>query len=113
MRLLSDYVLDHAKELHREADHYERDGYGSGSCLLRRVANEIEALMKEWQWTPIPVAEASEECGKSPTTLYRYIKSGRLPNVGSPEHPRVRRGDLNRKRAPKNTGEPSLVSKVI
>ena len=106
-------TLDYVKKLRHQANQYERDEVPGFPGLLRRVANELEEDEREWEWAAIPVAEAAGECGKSPSTIYRYIKVGRLANVGSPEHPLVRRGDLCGKLAPENTGEPSLVSKVI
>ncbi len=107
MRQFQDYV----KGLRCEADQYERDGLG-GERLLRRVADEIEALVREWEWGAISIREAARERGCSPSTLYRQINDGKLANVGTEAHRKVRRADLYPGAVPEPTTEPSLVAKV-
>ena len=51
------------------------------------------------------LTQAARECGYSPDALGRMVRSGRIPNLGRPGAPRVRRTDL-----PRKAGLPLLLS---
>ncbi len=109
MKLFHDFV----DSLRSEADQYERDGVG-GHLLLRRVADELDALIREWEWSAIPIPEAAEERGCHASTLYRQVREKKLTNVGTEAHPKVRRAELHHRGAvPGPMTGPSLVAKVL
>lgn len=81
--------------LRAEADIYAGvGGLVDGQKLCLRVAKQIEAAHREWLWGILTPTQAAEERGVHPSTIYRYLKSKKLPNVGREGHPRVRRADL-------------------
>ena len=98
--------------LRLEADQYEQvDAAVSGAKLCRRIAGQIEAAKREWLWETLTITEAAEETGRSYTTIWRKLKKGKMPNVGSEQHPRVRRADLHRDG--RSSGGPDLVGKIL
>lgn len=84
-----------------EAERYERDGaLVPAASLLRRVAEEAEAAVRDWRHQELTVAEAAEESGYSPKTLRRMVREGKIPDSrpeGSQGEITVRRRDLPRK----------------
>ena len=97
--------------LRDEADRYEEtDAHVCGTKLCRRIAGQIESAKREWLWEALTLQEAAEEKGQSYTTIYRKVKKGRLPNVGTEKHPKVRRGDLYRDGV---SAGPDLAGKVL
>ena len=84
-----------------EAALYERDhALVDGSGQLRRVADELEAALREHEQVTLTLKEAAEESGYSEEHLRRLVGSGSLPaqrNGCKRSHIRVRRSDLPRK----------------
>jgi hypothetical protein len=92
---VSDYLAPVIAQLHVEADQYERDGaLVDGARLLRRIAQRLEEVQREWVLQELTLREAAEESGQSYHTVQKAVSSGRLPNAGTKGHPRVRRCDL-------------------
>lgn len=88
---------DLARSLRDYADFYERDNaLVNGATLCRRIADQVESACREWQWETLTITEAAEETGRAYTTIWRKVKKGTLGNVGTEEHPRIRRVDLYR-----------------
>ena len=97
--------------LREEADRYaETDAHVSGAKLCRRIAGEIESAEREWLWGTLTIQEAADETGRSYTTIWRKVKRGKLENVGTDEHPKVRRLDLYTEGRPVGS---TLVDKVL
>jgi excisionase family DNA binding protein len=65
-----------------------------GAKFCRVVANRLERAWLEYQAEPLTITEAAQLRGEHYTTTYRKVKAGKLPNVGTEHHPRVRRRDL-------------------
>ena len=87
------------------------------AVLLESCADELEAALREHSLQALTLNEASQESGYSYSTLQKKVASGELPNMGTKNCPRVRRGDLPRKagqlpRGPSD-GEPDLAGKVL
>ena len=109
MKLFDDFV----NNLYRDADRYEEDGaLVRADLVYRRIAGELKTLILEWELTVLSIAEAARELGCDRSTLYRHINDGKLPNVGTEAHRKVRRADLYRDAVHETTTEPSLVAKV-
>ncbi len=87
------------------------------AVAVESCADDLEAALREQALEALTLNEASQESGYSYSTLQKKVASGELPNVGSKNCPRVRRGDLPRKaghlpRGPSD-GEPDLAGKVL
>jgi hypothetical protein len=97
--------------LREEADLYVVVGAAvDGAKLCHRIAEQIETAQREWLWETLSVTQAADESGRSYTTIWRKLKKGILPNVGTDQHPKVRRVDLYRDgRAP----GPDLAGKIL
>ena len=94
-----------------------RRGAAAQGVLLESCADDLEAALREQALEALTLNEASQESGYSYSTLQKKVASGELPNMGSKNCPRVRRGDLPRKagqlpRGPSG-GEPDLAGKVL
>ena len=84
---------------------------------LANCADELKAALREHDLEALTLNEASRESRYSYSSLQKRVASGELPNVGTKNCPRVRRGDLPRKagqlpRGPID-GEPDLAEKVL
>lgn len=64
---------------------------------FERAADELEAAMREADSEVLNLQDAARESGYSADHLSRLLKEGKVPNVGRPHAPRIRRGDLPRK----------------
>ena len=97
--------------LRREADTYESVGAAvNGAKLCRRVADQIAAAHREWQYELLTVSEAAQETGKHYSTISRKLKAGKLPNLGTDTHPKVRRVDLY---GTERTPGPALADRIL
>ena len=87
------------------------------ATTLEHCADDLEEAWRIWQTEPLTLDEAAEESGYSYSSLEKRVRSGRIPNIGEPGAPRVRRADLPRK-APRprfklETGEPDLAEEIL
>jgi hypothetical protein len=80
-----------------QAAEYERDGQ-PGARLLSRVAEELEAAMAENAEAVVGLNDGARLCGYSADHLGRLVRGGKIQNHGTRNRPRVRVGDLPRKR---------------
>lgn len=85
-----------------QAEAYARDGATAQAAVLRRVADELEAVWREWREAELTLGEAAAESGYSKDRLRELVAEGRLPAVGAPGELRVRRADL-----PRRPGQPA------
>ncbi len=100
-----------------EAAVLHRRGANAQAVVLEQCSEELEAALREHDLEALTLNEASQESGYSYSTLQKKVASGELPNVGSKNCPRVRRGDLPRKagqlpRRPSD-GEPDLAGTIL
>ncbi len=94
-----------------------RRGVAAQAVALETCADELEAALREHDLEALTLNVASQESGYSYSALQKKVASGELPNMGTKNCPRVRRGDLPRKagqlpRGPSD-GEPDLAEKVL
>ena len=71
------------------------------AAALDDVVSELEEEDRERGEKALTLAEAAKESGYSAGHLGRLIAEGRIENVGKKGAPRIRRGDLPRKPAPR------------
>jgi len=82
--------------------------------LLDAIVAEFDEV---WQAETAPLlnlTQAARECGYSPDALGRMVRAGRIPNLGRPGSPKVRRSDLPRKAGwpaigPRRSSEPRTI----
>ena len=92
---------------------------GRGATLqadvLLSCATDLEADERAQALEPLTLQEAARESGYSYSALQKLVATGKLPNVGSPHRPRVRRGLLPRKvgTRPLVTDGPDLAARVL
>lgn len=98
-----------------DADRYKRDGaLVSADTLLRRVAGELDEVLRAWWIEPLDLRQAAEETGLSYRALQKRIERRQVPNAGKKGAPRVRRCDLYEGGGPRlETGEPDLAEEVL
>ncbi len=106
-----------ASQWRDEADTLRRRGAEVQAVALESCADDLEAAHREQALEALTLNEASQESGYSYSALQKKVASGELPNMGTKNCPRVRRGDLPRKagqlpREPSD-GEPDLAGKVL
>lgn len=61
---------------------------------VEACAHELEAAVVERENELLSPKEAAAETGLAPATIRKRLSTGKLPNEGSPNRPRVRRRDL-------------------
>lgn len=89
------------RELRDRAESYGADGaLVDGERVYERIANDLEAVLREHRHEKLSVAEAAEESGFAEKTLRRMVREDRIPDSrppGSQEEIRIQRRDLPRK----------------
>ena len=80
-----------------DADTLRRRGASHQAEALESCAKELEAGLREHELEALTLKEAAAESGYTPDHLGRLIREGRLPKIGAPGSPRIRRADLPRK----------------
>lgn len=68
-----------------------------GHKVITEMLSDLELLFREEDSEQLTLQKAAQESGYSPDHLGREVRAGRIPNVGRPKAPRIRRGDLPRK----------------
>ncbi len=115
--LLSGSVDSLASQWRDEAETLRRRGATAQAVVLESCAEELETALREHDLEALTLNEASQESGYSYSALQKKVASDELPNMGSKNCPRVRRGDLPRKpgRLPRgpSDGEPDLVGTIL
>jgi hypothetical protein len=85
-------------ERRSEAATLRRNYDERGAALIERVLGEIDSFLQVKAEEPIAVGDAATATGFSADHLRRQVSSGELKNLGVPNKPAVRRGDLRPKR---------------
>ena len=81
------------------ADAVLLERYGSPlAAVCLRHADELDAALRTVADDALDLAAAARESGYSPDRLRHMVAAGTLPNAGRKGSPRIRRGDLPRKR---------------
>lgn len=81
-----------------DAEVLRRNGCDSLASLNERHASELEAAIAAHDDEPLTLEQGASESGLSVDRLRHKIADGELPNAGRKGAPRIRRGDLPRKR---------------
>src|SRR5262245_23433817 len=68
------------------------------AVALEQAAIELEAALRIRDDEPLTLQEAAAESGFNPESLGRLVREKRIANAGRPNAPRIRRGDLPKKR---------------
>ncbi len=106
-----------ARQWRDEAETLRKRGAVAQAVVLESCAEELEAAQREHELEALTLNEASQESGYSYSALQKKVASGELPNMGTKNCPRLRRGDLPRKasqlpRGP-GDGEPDLAGTIL
>jgi hypothetical protein len=72
--------------------------------VMESCAADLETWARERDLEGLTLDEAVAESGYSYSSLQKRVQAGELQNIGRKGAPRVRRGDLPHKAAPKPTG---------
>ena len=100
-----------------KATELRRFGAEDQATTLEYCADDLDETWRIWQTEPLTLDEAVEESGYSYSSLEKRVRSGRIPNIGEPGAPRVRRQDLPRKTPTRcfelETGEPDLAEEIL
>lgn len=77
-----------------------RDRYADerGARILAVVADELTDALNDIDSELLNLEQAAAESGYSADHLGRLIRQGKIPNAGRKNAPKIRRGDLPRKR---------------
>jgi hypothetical protein len=65
--------------------------------LLDAIVAAFDEVSRAETAPLLDLTQAARECGYSPDALGRMVRAGRIPNLGRPGAPKVRRSDLPRK----------------
>ena len=80
-----------------EAASCRRFGAEPTALAVERCAKDLEEWAKTRDLEALTLAEATTESGLSYSALQRAVREGRIPNAGTPGHPRIRREDVPKK----------------
>ena len=83
-----------------DAELLEQYGDEQLAHVCRQHADQLAAALSSQDDEPLDLAAASAESGYSSDRLRHMLTEGRVPNAGKRGAPRIRRGDLPRKRRP-------------
>ncbi len=107
-------LTDLASRWHTEAATLRRRGAPQQAVVLESCAEELEAALREHDLEALTLNEASQESGYSYSALQKKVASGELPNMGTKNCPRLRRGDLPRKPCRLlRDSKPDLVGQIL
>ena len=83
----------------QDAEVCARYGDERGAGVLHRVADELDAALRATGDEALTLEAAAMESGYSRDRLRHMVADGEIPNAGRRGAPRIRRGDLPRKKS--------------
>ena len=97
-----------------EAASCRRFGAEPTALAVERCAKDLEEWVKARELETLSLVEATTESGLSYSALQRGVREGRIPNAGTPGHPRIRREHVPRKALGRTLreGTPDLLALV-
>jgi hypothetical protein len=112
---LSGAIFDLMNEWVRRAAMLRAHGAEASARSLENAANELQNVMDRAASEALTPRQAAAETGYNRESITRLVRTGRIPNVGRPNAPKVRRADLaalSGARGPraKASNSPSLAS---
>ena len=93
-------------EWRRRAQYLDDYGDPNTARLWHLAAAELDEALEAFGEQTLTLVEAAEVSGYTSDHIGSLIRSGKLPNVGRPNAPRVRRADLPIK-SPSSPGRPA------
>ena len=96
--------LDLVQRWREDADRLRQWGANSQADVLERAAGQLEAELRAADEQLLTLDEAAQASGYSADHIGRMLRKGALPNRGCKHRPRVRNGDLPRKRIGEGQG---------
>ena len=85
----------------QDAEVCARYGDERGAGVLRQVADELDAAVRAAADEELTLEAAAAESGYSRDRLRHMVADGEIQNAGRRGAPRIRRGDLPRKKSKK------------
>ena len=85
---------DLPKEWREKAKTLRRFRAEGAASAFEECADDLDHALWVWREEPLTLAEAAEESGYSIDHLGRWVREGRIPNMGRPGAPRIARSDL-------------------
>lgn len=96
-----------------DAGMLERYGDDRGANLLKRAATDLECALRAEEDELLDLDAAAQESGYSKDRLRHMVAEGTVPNAGRRHAPRVRRGDLPRKRSRSSQFDAAATARAI
>jgi hypothetical protein len=97
-------IADLAEQWRKDAELLDHYGDDKLAKACRSHADQVDEALRAVSEEALDLSAAARESGYSVDRLRHLIAGGELPNVGRRGAPRVRRGDLPRKRQPTSIG---------
>lgn len=80
-----------------EAELYRKRGLAEPAAIVDSLADELEFEVEEVRGETVNLVEGAKLSGYSASRLGKMVRSGRIPNAGRKNAPRIRIGDLPKK----------------
>lgn len=79
------------------------------AALTRTIVADLRSIREATSSATLSLTEAAAESGYSSKQIGRWVKDGKIPNVGTPARPRVKRADIMcHKKAQTLPGRPDM-----
>ncbi|HET9636350.1 MAG TPA: helix-turn-helix domain-containing protein [Gemmatimonadaceae bacterium] len=76
------------------------EGHVSAAALIRSIVSSLRRIRSESQNAKLSVTQAARETGYSTKQIRRWLKEGKIKDVGEERAPRIRRGDILKHKKP-------------
>jgi hypothetical protein len=76
------------------------EGQVSAGALIRRIVSSLRCIRSESQNAKLTVTQAARETGYSTKQIRRWLKDGKITDVGEEGAPRIRCGDILKRKKP-------------
>src|SRR5438045_4584127 len=70
------------------------EGHVSAGALIRSIVSSLRSIRSESQSAKLTVTQAARETGYSTKQIRRWLKQGKITDVGEAGVPRIRRGEI-------------------
>lgn len=76
------------------------EGHVSAAALIRSIVRSLRRIRSESENAKLSVTQAARETGYSTKQIRRWLKDGKIADVGADGAPRIRRGDILKHKKP-------------
>lgn len=80
-----------------EAEVLRANAAEAQASVKERDAEDLERWLRDWWAEPLTVEDAVAESGYSRDSLLRFLREGKVDNIGTIDDPRIERSQLPRK----------------